>query len=425
MFRKEYIEKIRDLLLSPAEENVILGMQLVSKQFPAEMLQDFYALSLVYPSGRVYEKTRKIFKKNAPEEWWKFSIKKRIRRYDYNHIVEKKLNDFCAYKKVDKKIVGWYVLKKIKKGVKFCLENKVKTDEEILRETVTDDLLNLNSLKLSKLPKAVGKLNQVKRLLAANNLFTEIPDEIAQLKLEQIELDNTPLTPEAEQKIESFFPKVFTKKYTQKAGDFLSKMIRKQKADNKNMKKTLFYLEKATAFQINHSNLWGNWAVYWQYKEDFEKAIELGKKSINFPVEEIEIYQYTNLTHWLDALKKYEEVIELCEEGIKIFLPRKNNHAYEYSYLYSYKALALFHQGNYEKSIKVGKEAIKIYNENSMAHYNLSCAYAMLKDKEKMLASLRKSIEISAEYIEDAPKDKDFEAYWEDEDFKALLKELS
>jgi tetratricopeptide (TPR) repeat protein len=57
--------------------------------------------------------------------------------------------------------------------------------------------------------------------------------------------------------------------------------------------------------------------------------------------------------------------------------------------------------------------------------YNLSCAYSLKKDKENALRILEQCLIKKEETINYIESDDDWEKYWEDEDFKALLEKYS
>jgi len=424
MFKKEYIEKIRDLLLSSDEANVILGVQLVSKEFAKELLQDFYALSLLHPSGKTYKKIRKIFKKNAPEEWWKFSIRKRIGEYDTINLVEEKLENFCNYKEIDKKILAWYVLKKIKKGLKFCLKYQVKSEEEVFSTLVEEDgWLDLSDYHFKEFPKAIINIKQITDLDISYNDFTEFPKEIKNFKsLKSIDIKDVPLSEKGLRQIEQLLPKFFAEQYAYSAGSVLRNIIRKYQTQRREefLKSAKEKLDKAILLDRQNPIIYNNFSAYWREAGDTKKAVEYSKKVLDFDKDKLKIYFYINLASNFLDLKQSQEAYEICEKGMKIFEDQKTTNPQEYSRFYAYKALALFRQKAYQESIEENKKALKLYGNNSMALYNMACAYAMLKDKKLMLDFLEKSIISYENHRLEAPEDEDFKEYWEDEDFKKL-----
>lgn len=76
----------------------------------------------------------------------------------------------------------------------------------------------------------------------------------------------------------------------------------------------------------------------------------------------------------------------------------------------------------FHKAIECHNKALELRKDLPEAWYNKACAFALLKEKDKMLEALNEAIKLDAEYKNKAKKDEDFKAYWEDEDFKAIVK---
>jgi len=71
----------------------------------------------------------------------------------------------------------------------------------------------------------------------------------------------------------------------------------------------------------------------------------------------------------------------------------------------------------YKQSIEKHLKAVELGGKS----YNLSCAYALIKDKTKALEALENSLqkkEIKPEYVE---KDEDWQAFWNDPDFIQII----
>jgi len=425
MFTEEYIQKVRELLLSNDEKNLLLGINLVSKEFPEALLQDFYALSLLQESGDIYQKIRKIFKKNAPENWWKFSIKKRIEKYDDIDLIEEKLEKYCTYEKVDKKLIAWYVLNKEYKGLRFALKYPYKSEEEIFKILIEDGyFLDLRYYHLKEFPKAILNLKQIKDLDIGYNDFTEIPEEITELSnLESIEIDEVPLTEESLTRLENHLPAFFADKYANNAGRLLHRIVYNRQSPEKAeyLQESKKCLDKAVKLEPDNAMAWNNFSVYWKEVKKPEKALKCIKKAIQYDKAPETIFYYSNMSSTLLALKKHQESLEICDKGIEKFKGRKNTEPSDYSKLYAWKALTLFREKDYKESVEVNLKATQLNPQNSMALYNIACAYAMLKNKEAMLNFLGDAIICSSRHKGEAQKDKDFEAYWNDEDFKKMV----
>jgi Tfp pilus assembly protein PilF len=66
-------------------------------------------------------------------------------------------------------------------------------------------------------------------------------------------------------------------------------------------------------------------------------------------------------------------------------------------------------------------EAIKINPNYALAWFNRAGIYALKREKEKSLSDLKRAIELNSSLKENARKDKSFENFWNDEDFKKIV----
>jgi len=124
-------------------------------------------------------------------------------------------------------------------------------------------------------------------------------------------------------------------------------------------------------------------------------------------------YAFRNKGQILFSIKKYEEAIKCFDNAIEL-LP------FDYTAWY-YKGYSLGMLGKYEEAIKCNLKVIAQYPQYEAPCYNTACFYSLLKNKEKMLIYLKKSIELKIGCKEEAKKDTDFKAYWDDPDFKKLV----
>jgi tetratricopeptide (TPR) repeat protein len=86
------------------------------------------------------------------------------------------------------------------------------------------------------------------------------------------------------------------------------------------------------------------------------------------------------------------------------------------------KAGALAKLGRYEEAIASCNKGIELAPSQASAIYNRGCIYCLKNDKANAMADLKRAIEMSPEFKEYAPKDKDFESLWKDDEFIALTK---
>ena len=220
-----------------------------------------------------------------------------------------------------------------------------------------------------------------------------------------------------------------------------------------NAKATTDYAEKAILYYDKAIELNPNLELAWQNKiiaftslkkkddviKSYTKALELNKDSIEFLL---------NMAEILSELKNYE--------GVIVFFDRLIELQPDSSFYWFRKAFALSTLGKVEESLKCSKKAIELKPNFYMAHdnlgyeylklskydealkcsdkaleinpkygngwYNRACIYSYKKNKEEMLKCLSKAISLEERFKTDAPKDKDFKEYYEDPDFKKLVK---
>lgn len=112
-------------------------------------------------------------------------------------------------------------------------------------------------------------------------------------------------------------------------------------------------------------------------------------------------------------LNRFEEALTASEEAIKR-MPH-------YANAWDNKGTALIGLKRYDEgALKALMEAVNLDSRIDDAWYNLACIFSVNEDRENMLTCLEKAIELSAEYKEEARKDKDLKEYWEDEEFKKI-----
>ncbi len=114
----------------------------------------------------------------------------------------------------------------------------------------------------------------------------------------------------------------------------------------------------------------------------------------------------SGLGNHIEAIKCFDKVLEID--------PKHNDAYYK-------KARALSLLDKYDEAIKYLDKYLEINPEDDDAWYNCACIHPIKGEKEKALSCLKKAIEISGSNKEKAKKDKDFEKFWDDEDFKKLV----
>ncbi|CAD7771523.1 Tetratricopeptide repeat protein [Candidatus Methanoperedenaceae archaeon GB50] len=81
--------------------------------------------------------------------------------------------------------------------------------------------------------------------------------------------------------------------------------------------------------------------------------------------------------------------------------------------------LLQFHK--YYSALESLEKAIELKPDDAEVWFNRARLYALKGEREDALADLRRAIELDSSFKERAKKDKDFEALWDDEEFKRLV----
>jgi tetratricopeptide (TPR) repeat protein len=173
--------------------------------------------------------------------------------------------------------------------------------------------------------------------------------------------------------------------------------------------KDLGFLEKVGS-PLNAEDYF-NLAMDLYYKGKVEEAIHYWEEAIRIKPDDAEAWNNKGVA--LGNLGKREEAIKCYDEAIKI--------KPDYAEAWSNKGMALVNLGKQEEAIKCYDDAIKIKPDDAGAHFNKACAYSKMQDKANMLKFLAKAIELDPSEKQKARTDEDFQAYWEDEDFKKLV----
>lgn len=147
------------------------------------------------------------------------------------------------------------------------------------------------------------------------------------------------------------------------------------------------------------------------YKNEFELSLMAFEKAIENDPTFVEAWggkgrALANLGRYHEAIKANEKAIELDPNIV---------------YNWSNNAGNLLSLGRLDEGREFANKAIEISPDYPGGWYNLACYYSIKGDKENMLSNLRKSFELDDSYIEKAKKDKDFEKFWEDNDFRELF----
>jgi tetratricopeptide (TPR) repeat protein len=81
-------------------------------------------------------------------------------------------------------------------------------------------------------------------------------------------------------------------------------------------------------------------------------------------------------------------------------------------------------KGRYEDGMAVDKRLIQLRPGDYLAHYNLACSFALLKQAEQAIKTLRKAVELGYRDFRYMKQDRDLESIRRDPRFKQILREF-
>ena len=78
----------------------------------------------------------------------------------------------------------------------------------------------------------------------------------------------------------------------------------------------------------------------------------------------------------------------------------------------------------YAEGLLVDRRIIQLCPEDPLAHYNLACSYALLKQPDLALTTLRRAVELGYRDFRFMREDRDLESIRKDPRFRQLLREF-
>ncbi len=81
-------------------------------------------------------------------------------------------------------------------------------------------------------------------------------------------------------------------------------------------------------------------------------------------------------------------------------------------------------KGRYEEGMSIDKRLIQLRPADYLAHYNLACSFALLKQPEQALKTLRRAVELGYRDFRYMKQDRDLDSIRRDPRFKQLLREF-
>lgn len=125
-------------------------------------------------------------------------------------------------------------------------------------------------------------------------------------------------------------------------------------------------------------------------------------------------YLYSEENDWNNGIKNYQKTVEI----------KPDMHEAYYNWGTDLGKLADFKEGNEKEELyKQAFEKLEKSVTLGGKCYNLACLYALRKDKKLAFETLDKSLErkeVTTEFV--SKKDTDWKEYWEDGEFKEIIK---
>ena len=78
----------------------------------------------------------------------------------------------------------------------------------------------------------------------------------------------------------------------------------------------------------------------------------------------------------------------------------------------------------FQESLQVERRIIQIRPADSLAHYNVACSYALLKQPDLAFKSLRKALELGYDDFRYILQDQDLDSIRKDSRFRKLIREF-
>jgi tetratricopeptide (TPR) repeat protein len=78
----------------------------------------------------------------------------------------------------------------------------------------------------------------------------------------------------------------------------------------------------------------------------------------------------------------------------------------------------------YQESLQIERRIIQLRPKDPLAHYNLACSYALLRQQDLAIVALRKALEFGYADFRYIHQDRDLDGIRKDPRFKKLLREF-
>lgn len=188
------IEHIRSLLMSGAEENILLGFEILhGGGFPKELMTELFLLYKGQYSKKVRREILRFVEQYAPAEF-ATAIKRRLSingQWVNEDTIRKNLEYYCHVGNLDRLKVAQFLYENYKKGTHFAIFNLATVEKQQYLKNLMEanGVLNLSRLDLDDLPDDLHLIKGVRCLNLSSNRFSKLPDGILKMdKLEELQL---------------------------------------------------------------------------------------------------------------------------------------------------------------------------------------------------------------------------------------------
>jgi tetratricopeptide (TPR) repeat protein len=89
------------------------------------------------------------------------------------------------------------------------------------------------------------------------------------------------------------------------------------------------------------------------------------------------------------------------------------------------QACNLTMKGRLQDGLAVDKQLVTVRPDDPTAHYNLACRYALLKQRDNAIRTLRKAVELGYRDVAFMSEDHDLDSIRKDPRFRRLMKEIA
>ena len=410
----EAVEKVKRLIESNEVANMLLAMGFIEQGgFPISLLTHVYALVIFQIESEVYNKASRLLANNLDKDRL-IALKQ---KGEILNMVDTESETIASIfltateqePELDTPTLAHLMMIIRREGFAYSLKSQVRSNKTILDLMYNQEMLWFDHFGLESLPPEVGLFTQVTDLSFRNNLFSELPETIAHLtQLKFIDFDDTPLSKQSIQNLEQWVPDAMAHHYFDLAYEASQK---------KQYKLGFEYAYKAHCLAPEHAAYLNDMARFLAKAGKIRESLQYYDQVI--AMEPHNLIAYIRKSDALTDLQEYQQSLEVAEQGLTMV--QQTSSTEQIAHLHFQKAYALNLLQAYQAAHQTYDQVIKLTPQDEAVWFNKACLYTKTNDKASMLSCLKKAIHLYPANKDLAIKEKDFEAYWEDKDFLALV----